>query len=210
MNVSGGDNLLEPTGPISLSSPGLKPPISQTLSHLSQHRQDIDNLKMTSRPTSIGSTIGSNSITFWAIQSTPNAYANLDGRNPSHARSVRTAHSVRTARSFSRSRGAAGLTALPSIHSVAFQHPPMPEIPNQFQKHQSTGKASEYEPGKETSGSARTGSSDLAELLDERPHFPAWRWVLSLIGLYLGAMLYGESSLVCLEEIFQLTPISRT
>ena len=26
---------------------------------------------------------------------------------------------------------------------------------------------------------------------DGKPHFPAWQWILTMIGLYLGALLYG-------------------
>ena len=31
---------------------------------------------------------------------------------------------------------------------------------------------------------------------DGKPHYPVWQWVLTLIGLYLGALLYGLSGLV--------------
>jgi len=32
------------------------------------------------------------------------------------------------------------------------------------------------------------GESDL-----NKPHYPVWQWVLSLVSLYLGALLYGMS-----------------
>ncbi len=28
----------------------------------------------------------------------------------------------------------------------------------------------------------------------EQPHYPVWQWVLTVVGLYLGALLYGEMS----------------
>lgn len=28
----------------------------------------------------------------------------------------------------------------------------------------------------------------------DRPHYPAWQWILSVIGLYLGGLLYGTST----------------
>jgi hypothetical protein len=28
---------------------------------------------------------------------------------------------------------------------------------------------------------------------DGKPHFPVWQWVLTLVGLYTGALLYGKS-----------------
>lgn len=53
------------------------------------------------------------------------------------------------------------------------------------------------------SGLQSPQSSDL-EAVDEKqgthdqkeqPHYPPWQWVLTLIGLYLGALLYG--AIVC-------------
>jgi hypothetical protein len=31
----------------------------------------------------------------------------------------------------------------------------------------------------------------IASKINPRENFPTWRWVLSLLGLYLGALLYG-------------------
>jgi hypothetical protein len=27
----------------------------------------------------------------------------------------------------------------------------------------------------------------------DKPHYPLWQWVLTLVGLYLGALLYGQA-----------------
>lgn len=27
---------------------------------------------------------------------------------------------------------------------------------------------------------------------DGKPHYPVWQWVLTLVGLYMGALLYGS------------------
>jgi len=41
-----------------------------------------------------------------------------------------------------------------------------------------------------------TGIKDRLNDADmNKPHYPVWQWVLTLVGLYTGALLYGMSSM---------------
>jgi hypothetical protein len=37
-------------------------------------------------------------------------------------------------------------------------------------------------------------SSENIEVVNPREDLPTWKWVLTLLGIYLGAMLYGKIS----------------